>query len=267
MIRIPGKIAWPVIAAWGAGVLWYTGNRAIYHPFKHPRGAWDLQGTLGAADVWLEAADGVRLHGWWMAPAEARLATLYLHGNAGNITHRAPQAGKITAAGSAVLLLDYRGYGRSQGRPTEKGLYQDAEAGYRHLLSRGFRPERIVLHGESLGTAVAVDLAARLPCAGLILEAPFTSTREIAARILPVLGPLVMHSFDSRAKIAGVRAPLLVIHGDRDEVVPYELGRALFDAANPPKSFFTAAGHGHNDLPETAGYGERLAEFYRAITR
>lgn len=266
MVQVPNWVGWPLVAACGAGAFWFVANRAIYHPFKYPQGFWDLQDALGARDVWLQTTDGVRLHAWWLAPPNPRLATLHLHGNGGNLTHRVLAAGEIVAAGSAVLLLDYRGYGKSQGRPTEKGLYADADSGYAHLVALGFPPDRIIIHGESLGTAVAVDLAARNPCAGLILEAPFTSAPDVAARVLPVLGPLTVRGFDSRAKIGRVHAPLLVIHGDRDEIIPYDLGRALYEAANQPKRFFTAKGSGHNNIPETQGYRRQLQEFYVLAT-
>src|SRR5262249_5671534 len=123
---------------------------------------------------------------------------------------------------------------------------------------------RIVIHGESLGSAVAVELAARRPCARVVLEAPFTSAAQVAGTVLPLIGPLLISSFDSKAKIGRTRAPLLIIHGDRDEVIPYRMGRELYDAAPEPKSFWTVEGAGHNDLVETAGdhYCERLAAFY-----
>jgi hypothetical protein len=248
-------------------MLCFWANRMIYYPMKYPQGLWDLQQQLGASDVWLRTSDGVRIHGWWIPGQNARLATLFLHGNAGNLTHRAPHMLEITAAGSSVLVLDYRGYGKSEGSPSERGLYLDAEAGYRWLVDSGHRPETVVAHGESLGTAVAVDLAARQRCGGVILEAPFTSARDVAARALPVLGPLLTWGMDSRRKILNVRAPLLIIHGTRDEVIPFELGQALFDGARPPKWFWAVEGSGHNDIVETAGarYRQRLAEFYARV--
>ncbi len=267
MARIPRALGWSLVAASGYGVLHFLANRSIYYPLRYPEGYWEMKPRLGAVDVELKTRDGVRLHAWWVAPLEARLATLYLHGNGGNLTHRIHRIRAITAAGSALLILDYRGYGKSEGRPTEKGLYADAEAGYRRLAGLGYDPRHIVVHGESLGTAVAVDLAARLPCGGVILEAPFTSARDVAARVLPLLGPLVIRSYDSRGKIGRLRAPLLVIHGDRDEVIPFEMGRALFAAAPEPKAFWAVAGAGHNDLAETAGpeYAARLRTFYQGL--
>jgi len=266
-VRIPRSVGWPLLAAWAYGVLYYLGNRAIYYPERYPKGLWEIQEKLAAKDVWLAARDGAKLHAWWIERPGARVATLFLHGNAGNLTHRAARGLEIAAAGSSVLLLDYRGYGRSEGRPTEKGLYADAEAAYEHLIQAGHRPERIVVHGESLGTAVAVDLASLRPCGGLILEAPFTSARDVAGRVLPVLGPLAVWSYNSKRKIGQVRAPILILHGDRDEVIPFDLGRALFDAAPEPKSFWALSGAGHNNLLEVAGaqYRERLRDFYSGL--
>ena len=139
----------------------------------------------------METSDGVKIHGWWVQRDGSPLVTLFLHGNAGNITNRTPRIQEIVAAGSSVLMLDYRGYGKSSGRPSEQGLYRDSEAGFIYLLGKGYRAEQIILHGESLGTAVAIDLASRRPCAALILEAPFTSASDVAGTVVPFLGPLL----------------------------------------------------------------------------
>ena len=267
MPRIPRYIGWPVLAASSYGILSFFANRAIYYPMKHPQGWWELQSQLGASDVWLTTADSVRLHGWWIPRAGARVATLYIHGNAGNITHRANHISEINAAGSALLIIDYRGYGKSQGRPGEAGLYADADAAYQYLLDAGYQPGRIVLHGESLGTAVAVDLASRRRCGGVVLEAPFTSARDVAARVLPLVGPMVVWGFDSKRKIPAIRAPLMIIHGDSDEVVSFEFGRKLFEAAREPKILRAVSGGHHNDIVETAGprYREWLRAFYESL--
>jgi pimeloyl-ACP methyl ester carboxylesterase len=216
---------------------------------------------LALRDVWLRPRDGVRIHGWSLAAPEARVATLFLHGNAGNIGHRAPHLREIAAAGSDVLIIDYRGYGGNEGSPSESGLLEDAEAAY-DCLAAARKP--IVLHGESLGSAVAVELATRRPAAGLVLEAPFTSLRAMAGEVLPVLGPLLLWGFDSKTRIAGLHVPLLVIHGDQDFTVPLQLGRQLYDAAPGPKSFWAVTGAGHNDLIEAAGsaYRDHLRRFY-----
>ena len=257
----------PILLAVLYGALRFTANRAVYYPLRYPDGLWNLQREVAATDVWLTARDGVKLHTWWIEAPQARMATVFFHGNAGNLTHRIAHMRAIVAAGSALLLPDYRGYGKSDGKPSEAGLYLDADAGYQWLIDQGYPPERLVIQGESLGTAVAVDLAARQPCAGVALEAPFNSASQVAAGILPLLGPLIMRGFDSKSKIGKIRAPLLIMHGDRDEVIPFKLGQDLFAAAPEPKSFRTIAGAGHNDLLDVAGdrYREYLADFYASL--
>ena len=267
-MHVPWYIGWPIVIAFAVGILFIVASRAPYYPIKYPSGFWELQSKLGAEDVWLLTADGVRLHAWLVRAApQASLVTLYLHGNAGNLTHRFLPIREITAAGSSVLMLDYRGYGRSEGSPSEHGLYADADAAYRYLLDHGYSARHIVLQGESLGTAVAVDLASRKECAGVVLEAAFTSGRDVANTVLPVIGALVFRGFDSKSKIAKIRAPLLFFHGDRDEIIPLKLGRSLFEATPEPKWFIEIPGTRHNDLVERAGasYRERLHEFYRHL--
>jgi fermentation-respiration switch protein FrsA (DUF1100 family) len=268
-MRVPRYVGWPAVAAFGSGIFYWAANCAVFYPLKYPAGWWGAREQIGASDVWLEAADGVKLHAWWLPAPGSSLATLFLHGNAGNVTHRAGHMRAIAEAGSGVLVLDYRGYGRSAGRPDEAGLYADAEAAYQHLLAAGYTPDRVVLHGESLGTAVAVELSSRRPSAGLILESPFNAAREVARTVLPVLGPMMIRCFDSRERIKRVHVPLLVIHGERDTIVPQALGRALFELANEPKDFWSVPGADHNDLRQAAGpeYVERLREFHAKIAR
>ena len=241
----------------------------MYFPSRYPEGDWGLQQRLGAADAWVVTSDGVRIHGWFVKVPGTALVTLFFHGNAGNITDRASHILEISKAGSSILMLDYRGYGKSDGRPTEAGLYFDARAAYEFVLNAGYRPEHIILHGESLGTAVAIDLASQRSCAAAVLEAPFTSAKDVAGSVLPVIGPLLIWSFDSRAKVRSVRALMFFIQGDRDKVIPLRLGQALFTAAPEPKSFWVVPGAGHNDIVEVAGraYGQRLRSFYESLQK
>jgi fermentation-respiration switch protein FrsA (DUF1100 family) len=268
--RVPSYAAWPILAAFTYGCLYFFANRAIYYPSKYPEGSWEMQRLLGPAlDVWMETRDGVRLNAWWVPCEGARFVTLYLHGNAGNVTDRIPHIREIVAAGSSILVLDYRGYGKSGGRPGENGLYMDSQAAFAHLLKMGYRADQVIVHGESLGTAVAVDLASRQSCAAVILEAPFTSASDVAGTVLPVLGPLLVRSYNSLSKIHAVLAPKLFLEGDRDEIIPPRLAQALYEAAPGPKEYWVVEGAGHNDIVETAGtrYRERLQKFYREIGR
>jgi pimeloyl-ACP methyl ester carboxylesterase len=289
---VPVPVGIAIAAAFAIGLAYYLANRAIYYPSRYPEGDWELQHLVGASDAWIETSDGVKIHGWWVQrrqdgistpdvvprktpggtqPVGGRdgspLVTLFLHGNAGDITNRTRRIQEIVAAGSSVLMLDYRGYGKSSGRPSEQGLYRDSEAGYIYLLGKGYRPEQMILHGESLGTAVAIDLASRRPCAALILEAPFTSASEVAGTVVPFLGPLLVRSFNSLPKIRWIRVPKLFMQGDRDEVIPLRLGQELFAAAQGTKTFWIVPGAGHNDILETAGaeYRHRLRAFYESL--
>ncbi len=250
------------LASWGAG-------KMVYYPMRYPGGNWEVRDTLGATDVWLRASDGTRVHAWWIA-AQAGTSgpvTLHLHGNAGNITHRDLTARHIVKAGSSVLLLDYRGYGRSEGKPGEQGLYRDAAAAYDWIMTQGFRPEQIVLHGESLGSGVAVNLASTKPCAGVVLEAPFTSIGAVAGKVVPVLGPLLVRGYDSLSRIRNVRVPVLIVHGETDEIIPYAMGQRLFEAANEPKQVWSVQEAGHNALHITGGpeFAARLRAFYASL--
>ncbi|HUE04858.1 MAG TPA: alpha/beta hydrolase [Bryobacteraceae bacterium] len=250
------------------GAIYYVVNRLIFQPTRYPGGWWHGQTDLGAQDVWLQTRDGVRLHAWWVEAPGSRVATLFFHGNAANLAHSPGHLREIRAAGSSVLIVDYRGYGKSGGRPTERGLYRDADAAYDHLTGIGYGPGQIVAHGESMGAAVAADLASRRACVGLILECPFTSYADMAGTVVPLVGRVFASGFATRRKIARVHVPLLVIHGDRDGTVPYGMGRAVFDGANEPKSFWTAEGATHIDIVEIAGplYRARLRAFYEDLT-
>ncbi len=237
-------------------------HRAAFYPMRFPEGRWLEAQDLGVEDVWLRSGK-YRIHGWWAPQEGAPAAVLFLHGNAGNVTHRGRHIRAWRSAGVSVLVVDYRGYGRSEGRPSEAGLYEDALAGYKYLRGRGFPPERIIVHGESLGTVPATHVAAAEPVAGLILEAPFPSARAVANTVLPLIGPLLVWGYRLESRLARVSAPVLVIHGEQDEIIPFRLGRAVFEAARQPKEYWAIPGAGHNDIPEAAGpaYPERLRSF------
>jgi fermentation-respiration switch protein FrsA (DUF1100 family) len=234
---------------------------------QFPQDYWYSQQRIGADDIQTHTEDGVQLHGWLARAGDSKMVTLHLHGNAGNVTHRVAAARHILEAGSSVLLLDYRGYGRSAGSPSEQGLYADARAGYDFLRKLGYNPKDIILHGESLGTAVATELATERDCAGLVLEAPFTSARAMAGTVLPLVGPLLIWGFDTKSKIASVHCPVMVIHGDRDSIIPYRFGKEVYDAAPEPKTIWTIVGGDHNDMHQ-AGEAEfiaRLRAFYATL--
>jgi hypothetical protein len=223
---------------------------------------------LGMAyeDVRMRTADGVDLHGWMVPCDGSEMTLLFFHGNAGNIGDRVENVKLLHEIGIRVFIVDYRGYGLSEGRPSEKGLYEDAQAAYAHLVShQGVPPERIAIFGRSLGGAVAVDLASRQPCGRLILESTFTSAGEMASHMIPFLpmGRLITEQFDSASKIDKVRAPLLQFHGTLDEIVPYRLGQKLNALAPEPKEFVPIRGATHNDTYLVGGreYFEKIRSF------
>lgn len=225
-------------------------------------------------EVNLTASDGVQLHGWFV-PGEGRLTFLWFHGNAGNISHRVDNIMMLNSAlGANIMIIDYRGYGRSQGSPSEKGLYLDAEAAFEYLVSeRGVDSEtELVLFGRSLGAAVAVEMAVRHQARALILESGFTSVKDMAHRAFPFLPPNVLLTmvearFNTISKIGNVDYPVMVLHGDQDEIVPFELGLELVEAASDPKLFYRIQGAGHNDTYDVGGepYFEALREFILGI--
>jgi pimeloyl-ACP methyl ester carboxylesterase len=239
-------------------------DRLIFQPTPGVDLAPEALG-IEAESLFLTTEDGVRIHAFFLPAPGATRSLLFLHGNAGNASHRLPNAADLAALGADVLLLDYRGYGLSEGRPDEEGVYADARAGLEHLqVSRNFPPERIVVFGRSLGGAVAVDLAVERPLAGLILESTFTSVADVAREATGIpLGALIGRRFPADEKIRRVRCPILFFHGDRDRIVPFQLGRRLFAAAPEPKTFEIIAGAGHNDttLVGGAGYFQRIGRF------
>ncbi len=235
--------------------LLYLPSRAI---FQTP-----VQAGLDSRDLVLETDDGERLHGWWIGARTESLGHLLLcHGNAGNVGDRVLYAALLTAAGFDVLLFDYRGYGHSTGRPSEDGTYRDARAALACLLDQpNVDPARVFYLGESLGGAVAVDLALERPPAGLVLLSAFTSVRELGRLHYPFLpASLIPDAYPTVRRIHDLRAPLLVLHGDRDDIVPLSQGRELFEAAPEPKNMHVFHGVGHNDLLQLAG-----AEFARVV--
>jgi uncharacterized protein len=246
-------------------------NSLLYFPSRAIVETPDRAG-LDYRELSFESDDGELLHGWWIAARRESLGHLLLfHGNAGNVGDRVLHAALLTAAGFDVLLFDYRGYGRSSGRPSEEGTYRDARAALRCLLEQpGVDPGRLLYLGESLGGAVAVDLALERPPAGLVLLSAFTGVRELGRLHYPfVPTTLVPDAYPTLRRIEELHAPLLVLHGDRDEIVPLAQGKALFEAAPGPKRLHVFPGLGHNDLVPLAGaeLGRVIAAWASSLQR
>jgi fermentation-respiration switch protein FrsA (DUF1100 family) len=218
-------------------------------------------------DIFFVTQDGVRLHGWFIPHSAAKTTLVWFHGNAGNIGHRVENIKLLHDLVKVnIFIFDYRGYGLSGGRPSEAGTYRDGVAALEQLAEKiGSRRPPSVLFGRSLGAAVAVEMATLFPTDGLILESPFLSIREMARVIFPRLpiGSLLTTRYNVHEKIKSIKVPLLVLHGDRDDIVPFEHGQMIFEAAPEPKRFFKIAGAAHNDTYAVGGRGyfQQLKEF------
>ncbi len=265
-----------VLAVAALFVLWarWMEPRMLYQPMRAleatpARLGWRFE------DVRFTAADGTRLHGWHI-PANAdsgalrpRLTVLLLHGNAGNISHRLDKLEILRNLGVDVLILDYRGYGESEGRPDEAGTYRDARAGYEYLIStHGLDPRAIVLLGESLGSAVAADLAAKAEVGGLVLEESFTSLAEVAQGMFPVLPVrwVIRNRYDTLERIGRVRAPVLILHSRDDEYFPFHHAERLAAAAREATVVELKGGHNDAFLVSGPVYRQGLAAFFATVT-
>lgn len=261
-------IPWALGFIFIAGVL-YWGSRVfeqnqVYHPDKR------LQATpkdvgLSYQDVFLNSKDGTRLHGWWLPLEGAKASILFLHGNADNISHRLDTALALQGIGVQVFLLDYRGYGQSEGRPSEMGLYADAQAAYFYLTGTlGIPAGQVVVFGESLGGAVAADLVTKFPVRAIITEGTLSSVIDVARYLMPWLPArlMVTQKFDTAAKLSAVKAPKLIIHSKDDELIRFELGEKLFSQSGPPKEFYAIRGsHGGARFETGPAYWAKLKVF------
>ncbi|MBY0276972.1 alpha/beta hydrolase [Candidatus Binatia bacterium] len=222
----------------------------------------------GVAEQRFAAADGTRLHAWLAPPPDAFAPVLlWSHGNGGNVGGREDVLLALAARGLGVLAYDYRGYGHSEGQPDEAGVYRDADAAWQHLVAGGIAPQRIVCFGESLGGAVSIELATRRACAAVIVVSTFTSLRDVAREHYGALAALAGNQFDSAARVARLDVPILIAHGDRDEIVPFALGEALYARAGAPKRFLRVPGRQHNDVFDSPPLLDAIAAFAReAVT-
>ena len=258
MVRTVMKITIGVLFVISAIFLWIKSQErsGLFFP---ARDLYRTPASEGVAyeDVYFDSG-GYGLHGWYI-PASGQQVVLWMHGNAGNIADRLDQAVHMQRAlGVSSLMFDYRGYGRSEGRPSEEGLYRDSEAAFRWLTgNRGFQPHHVILYGHSLGSAAAVDLALGIgvEAGGIVLESPFTSAADVARRMyfgLPV-GIFMSVKLDNIGRVGELKMPLLVIHGVRDGVIPFGMGKKVYDAASMPKTFLPIANGDHSDCYYVGG--------------
>ncbi|HOX56124.1 MAG TPA: alpha/beta hydrolase [Candidatus Paceibacterota bacterium] len=248
---------------------WFEHSQ-VYHP---DRALTATGAELGRAfeDVQFQTSDGIRLNGWFFPAntnsSRARLSMLLCHGNAGNIGHRLDTAAALLATGVNVFVFDYRGYGRSQGRPGEEGTYLDAQAAHRWLCQRGFSGTNIIAFGESLGGGIATELAMREPVGGLVLQSTFTSIPDIGAELFPWLPVrwLATIRYDTHSKLPRLKVPVLVMHSRMDEIVPFHHGERNFAAANEPRLFWELRGDHNNPLADMTHFRTGLEEFLALI--
>lgn len=239
-------------------------DRLVFFPDR-----WMPETPPGVEERWITTEDGVRVHSYYMAAPESDVTTstlLWAHGNGGNIGGRYEVQAALARRGANVLAYDYRGYGKSEGRATEAGTYLDARAAFDALTAAGVPSTRIVCLGESLGGAVTIELATERPCAGVAVVSTFTTIADVARSHYGPIAFLASGVFDSESRVGALKVPFFAAHGDRDEIVDFELGRTLFEAAPEPKEFHRIAGAGHNDIflyPEVA---DGIVAFARRVT-
>ena len=245
-------LKWLIILLVGFGgftALMYLAQRKLMYFPETVRTPPAAAGLAAAEEIRLDTADGAHLIAWHVPPQAGKAVVLYFHGNGGSLRYRVDRFRALASDGTGLLAISYRGYGGSSGSPSEAGLLADAEAAYAFAVAR-YRADRIVLWGESLGAAISIALATTHKVGGLVLEAPFTSAVDIGAAVywyLPVRS-LMKDTFRSDQRIAGVSAPILIMHGTDDRVVPISFGERLFVLANEPKRMVRFPGGGHSDL-------------------
>ncbi len=262
---LPGLLIFLALVEVGLPLLLFLGrDRLIFLPSLHPLPEDGLLMIRGDAEVRLVRVprpDGRLLAAYDAVPAGAAGAELptviFFHGNAGNIGSRAPLLEDfVVGTGARTLLFDYSGYGGNEGSPSEEEAYRDGLAVYDHVVAGGVPPERIVLYGESLGAAVALEVASRRPCAGVLAQSPFSSVSSMALRVypwIPLTALLARGTFPSIERVRELRVPLVVAHGTRDRIIPFEEGKRLYEAAPPGAELIAVENAGHNDFFAVAG--------------
>jgi fermentation-respiration switch protein FrsA (DUF1100 family) len=263
------KLALVLAAVYGAvAIAAFVAQRKLMYFPDGARIPPSNYGLAGVAERVLDAPDGALLVGWYGRAAPGRPTVLYFHGNAGNLASRSERVRKYIARGYGIFMPSYRSYSGSTGSPTERANVADAKLAYEALRKDGIAPDDIILYGESLGSGVAVQVAAEKRVGGIVLDAPYTSIVDVAAGAYPFLPvrPFMIDRYDTMRYLRDVKAPLLVVHGEDDEVIPVTMGRAVYAAANGPKEIVTFPGAGHSDH-HLHGSAEEIFRWIEALAR
>ena len=265
--RLPWKWVRTIILCGVVFLMWrWFEHNQVYHPSR----VLDASGAelnRPFEDVWFKAKDGVKLNGWFYPGTNDsprnKLAILLCHGNGGNISHRLDVVGALLDTGASVFLFDYRGYGRSEGRPTEPGTYADAEAAYDWLRQKGFSPTNIIAFGESLGGGIASGLAARVPLGGLILQATFSSIPDVGAEIYPWLPVrwLCSIKYDTCQRLPALAIPVMIMHSRADELINFRHAERNFAAAKEPKLMWEIKGDHNDPVADRSNFMEGMEKF------
>jgi uncharacterized protein len=253
-----------IVRSWGSHFIFFPNTPSRLDGDWHPH-------TLPVRDLQLTADDGTKLHAWWIPNNDARWTFLAFHGNAANIANRVPTYEFLRSLPANIFALEYRGYGHSEGSPSESGIYRDADAAYKYLVGDlAVHPKSIISFGQSLGTAVAADLASRREVGAVVLEAPFPSASVMARKFfwfLPGVDLLVRGQLNTVARLKQVTEPVLIVHCTQDPVIPFELGQTTFAAANQPKQFLAINGYCHEESSGVAPnqYRPALQQFLNTL--
>lgn len=253
------------------GFVYFKQPDMVFFPLKEIRDAPSNWG-IDYENVKIETLDkSVELHGWFIPKKGAKKTLLFFHGNAGNISQRMDSIKIFHDLGLNVFIIDYRGYGLSTGKPNEQGLYDDARSAWEYLAqTKGIPASSIIIFGRSLGGAVATQLASEVPAAGLILESTFSSATDVARHLMPFLSYLVYmrFSFNTADTIRKVKLPLLVLHSPTDDIIPFKLGKKVYDAGNNPKTFYQMTGdHNSGFMDSQPGYQKTLEKFITSLEK
>lgn len=246
----------------------YLERKSLFYPMKD---VLATPGNIGLSyeDIYFKTKSGIVLNGWLVEGSpQSKVVMIFFHGNAGNIGDRLTKLGYFAQMGINVFIIDYRGYGNSEGSPNEEGLYEDALAAFDYIASRkDYDPQKIIVYGVSLGGAVAVDLAVNRDVAALIVDSSFSSAKDMAKRILPLVpGFIIKTRLDSLSKIGKIKKPKLFLHSPQDKVVPFKFGKKLYEAALEPKEFVELSG-GHNDnhIEDEISYRKKIGQFINGV--